>query len=33
MLKFTQFCNFERPLGKISVFENCKKGICGAADF
>ena len=29
MLKFTQFCNSWRALGKISVFENCSSGIWG----
>ena len=29
MLKFTQFYNFWRALGKISVFKNCSSGIWG----
>ena len=27
MLKFNQFCNFERSLGKIGVFKNGSSGI------
>ena len=26
ILKLTQFCNFQRALGKISVFRNCGSG-------
>ena len=29
MLKFAQFCNFLRALGKINVFRNCSSDILG----
>ena len=28
-VKFSQFCNFKRAIGKISVFKNCSSGIRG----
>ena len=27
IVKFTQFCNFHRPLRKIKVAKNCSSGI------
>ena len=33
MLKFTQFCKFQRALGKISAFNNCSSGISGSFSY
>ena len=33
MLKFTQYWNFQRALGKINVFKNCISGIWGWSFF
>ena len=33
MLKYTQFCQSERALGKIRAFKNCSSGIWLAGDF